>query len=339
MANINSFDPVALSIDGGRHTGSLLRLLAYAAVGGNEGVVTAVDCKVHALNAGAGPAVEIDAGGVVIRNRFANVLNQSYVANNRAISRLDVTASGAGGRSDLVIVKLKDPQYQGSGIVGTDDPATFQYVDPIIIENVPAGTKDAAALNLGYPAYALARIDLLPNTTNVTNGMIVNLRQPVNPVHDPNEARTVRVWTPPVAPVDLLAVHTVRQWFPKTNELIYCPKWATRCTAIVSINGLLLHGERCFGDVRVEYGWNNDTELLATQATGFHHEDDIPVEDDSRQTLIVAGSFAVPASFRDKAHYVRTGGVMAASRTNDSWVRQDQWSTVVVDLQFEEVAD
>lgn len=336
MANVNSFNSAAWSIDGARHPGELLRAFAYAATGGREGIVVSSDCRVAPLGE-PGPQVTAAAGALSMRNRSAGAVDQSYIAFNRALSYLDVAPTGGSARSDLVIVRAKDPQYSPwKSIVGTEDPATFQYVEPLIIQNVPVTTTSAAQLNLGYSAYALARLDIPAGTTNIDVNMIKDLRTLIQPAHDPNEARTVRVWQPPSAPLELLGVQTgARIWFPKTNELIACPLWATRMTLTVSMNGLLFRGSPCRGNIQAEYGWNSDDTLLATQPVGFHH--DAPY--DSRQTIVAAQTFKVPASFRGKAHYVRTGGIFDSSSQAGAKVIQDAWSTIIVDCQFEEVAD
>lgn len=335
MANVNNFDTAAWSIDGARHRGELLRSFAYAATGGREGVVTAADCRVSQTST-PGPTVQISAGAVAMRNRSAGAVGQSYVVENRANSTVDVPAPGGTARSYLVIVRAKDPQYSPwKTIIGTSDPATFQYVEPMVIGPVSATTTSVAQVaGVDYSAYALARIDMPAGTTAVTQSMIHDLRTIIQPAHDPEEARTVRVWTPSVDAVQLLAGHTTRQWFPRTNELIYCPPWATRATLMVTLNSLKYQGAQCWGNIQAEYGWNSDDSLLTTIPSGFHNEG---LTD--RKSLTVAGSFAIPASFRDKSHFVRTGAVMDINRSGDAIVTQDNWSTVIVDLQFEEVAD
>lgn len=335
MANVNNFDTTAFSIDGARHRGELLRAFAYAATGGREGVVTAFDCRVSQLST-AGQSVQISAGAVAMRNRSAGAVAQSYVVENRATSTCDIAPTGGSGRSDLVIVRAKDPQYSPwQTIVGANDPATFQYVEPMVIQNVPNSTTSAAQLGLGYSAFALARIDIPAGTSNITDAMIHDLRTVIQPAHAPEEARTVRTGTGPGTPTVLLAGHTTWQWFPIINELIYCPVWATRATMVVMVNSILLRGAPTLGGLRAEYGWNSDDSLITTDTVGLHSEGNIAL----RQTLVLAKTFAIPASFRDKAHYVRTGGYMNLNTDPNSTVTMDNYSSYVVDLQFEEVAD
>lgn len=335
MTTVNNFTSTAWSIDGARHPGELLRAFAYAATAGREGVVISSDCKVTQLST-AGPQVGISPGAIAMRNRSAGAVNQSYVLFNRLNSFVDVAPTGGSPRSDLVITRPKDPQYSPwQSVVGQANPDTFQYVEPIVIQNVPATTTSAAQLNLGYSAYALARIDIPAGTTNITQTMIKDLRTLIQPAHDPKEARTVRVWQPPATILTIPGSREIRDWFPKTNESIFCPPWATRMTLIVSMNGLLFQGGMLRGNIQAEYGWNGDSSLLATQPVGFHY--DSPY--DIRQTLIAAQTFDVPVDFRNKAHFVRTGTVFHPTSNDAARIVQDDVTTIVVDCQFEETAD
>lgn len=178
MANTSGFDPAAWSIDGARHAGDLLRVLAYAATNGAEGVVAPGDCKVHQLGT-PGPQIAIDAGGLVVRNSSGNTRNQTYVSNARSQSTLDVAPTGSSaGRSDAVIVRMRDPQYSPWP---STVPADYQYVDPIIVQNVSPSATKASDLNLGYSAYMLARLDLPKNTTNIGDAMVKNTRELAQP--------------------------------------------------------------------------------------------------------------------------------------------------------------
>lgn len=341
MANLNNFDPVAWSIDGGLHPGQLLRTVAFAALGGREGIVNYPDLRVHQL-ATPGAGVEIDPGAAVMRSGSPGVSGQSYAVNNRQVSRLDIAPTGGAARADLIIVRVKDPQYSPwLGIVGAANPATFQYVEPFVIQNVPAALTSVWPLGLGYTAYAMARINIPANTSVITNAMITDLRSTVSPAHDPKEARSLRVFTPNNVAVKAVATNLAKQQFPTLNELIACPSWATRATIILMANGILCHGVRCYSGLRAEYGYSTSAAgvILATEYTGIHHEDDTPAEDDSRQTVIAGGSFYIPPAFRGQSHYLRAAVQFDAAGTNDSWMQQDSASTVIADVEFEELPD
>lgn len=337
MANSYGFDPVAWSIDGGKHRGELLRVLAFAATAGSEGIVEATDCKVHQL-ATPGPQIEMDAGALLIRNRSANVRNQTYVANGRTPTRLDVTQTGGSSRQDLVVVRIEDPQY-GSGFTKppAGQEADWQYVKPFIIQGVPAGTASAAALNLGYPAVALARLEIPAGTSVITNAMVKDLRK----VAQPRRQRFVSSWRPADGVEEKLQhVSQSLGLYPSMQKLVPCPEWATQVKMIVNVGNLVHGGERVTGGMRAEYGWNlPGNPYVYTEHSGIHYA--VPPSDAwslVRQTVVIAGEAAIPASFRGKSHYVRIGSNLNG-RLGDGHLNADEWTTITVDMEFVEVAE
>lgn len=320
MANVNGFDPAAYSIDGARHRGELLRVAEYAATSGNEGIVEGVDCKVTQLSTPGG-GVSISAGAVVVRNRSASVRNQTYVANGRVESRLDVTATGGSARSDLIVIRVKDPQYTPWTTLSGPDT---QYVEPFVIQNVGTTITTAAQLNLGYSAVALARIDVPANTTVITTAMIKDLRK----LARPRRERHVMVQYPGIA--DETGVTGVREQLSNLNNPIFCPEWATELKLIVTVGGGRYNGVMT-GLIRAEYGYTiNSSTFLATQDSG------LTSDGAQRSTVVMGGELAIPANYRGLTHNIR----MSALRTSGANVFQiDQYSTIIVDTEFVEVPD
>lgn len=336
MANSYGFDPVAWSVDGGRHRGELLRVLAFAATAGSEGIVTTTDCKVHQL-AVPGPQIEMDAGALLIRNRSANVRNQTYVANGRTPTRLDVTQTGGASRSDLVVVRIEDPQY-GSGFEGppVGEEADWQYVKPFIIQGVSPSITSAAALNLGYPAVALARLDIPASTSVITNAMVKDLRQ----VAQPRRQRFVKSWRMPDGTAAKLDAPGAMTLFPSMQLPVLCPEWASQVKMIVNVGNIVQGGEKIIGGMRAEYGWNlPGNPYVFTEHSGIHYI--VPPSDawsTSRNTIIIAGEAALPVNFRGKTHYVRIGTEVTEA-VNLGSISVDEWTTVTVDMEFVEVAE
>lgn len=335
MADTIGFDPVAWSVDGGRHNGELYRVLAYAATSGAEGIVSPGDCRVRQLTTPGGQ-VAVDAGALLVRNRSANVRNQTYAANGRAETRLDIRPTGAAPRSDLIIVRIEDPQYSPWSAVPPEQAPTFQYVRPFVLEGVSASTVNFWSLNLGYSAYALARVDIPANTTVITNAMIKDLRQ----VAIPRRHREVRVWSPPVATLRLDPADAGLGYkhFPVLNQLVACPEWATEMKIIVMVGNLLQRGDFT-GGMRAEYGWNlPGNPFLATQVAGLHHIGPDSADDQDRDTILIADTLAIPADYRGKEHYVRTRSYYNNSAPKTGNATQDQWLNIVVDIEFTEKA-
>src|SRR5699024_11469005 len=104
---------------------------------------------------------------------------QSYAVRNDAEVEVSVTATGSsGGRSDLVVARVLDPQYEGQPPA---DPDEFDYSMVEIIEGVSSSTTSARDLNLNYPAIALARIDLPASTGTVEASHLTDLREMARP--------------------------------------------------------------------------------------------------------------------------------------------------------------
>jgi hypothetical protein len=314
MATVNGFDPAALSIDGARHPGEIWRVGLYASTSGDEGVVEGVDCRVTQLSTPGG-GVAISAGAVLVRNRSASVRNQTYAANGRVGSTVDVTATGASGRSDLVVIRIKDPQY--SPWQALSGPTT-QYVEPFVIQNVPAGTETAASLNLGYSAVALARLDIPANTTIITNTMIKDVRK----LPRPRRERHVMVQLPGVTSTSPAPGGSAQ--FTNLNNGIAIPSWASEVKIIV-LAGQLQYTGAMTGRLRAELG------PLITQESGLA-SDSGPF----RTTVVMAGEVAIPANLRGTTQNIRltATGVSGAGR-----LISDQWTTLVIDTEFVEKAD
>lgn len=296
MADVYGFDPVAWSIDGGRHRGELLRVLAYAATGGTEGIVEAADCRVRQL-AVAGPQVRIDAGALLIRNRSASVRNQTYVANGRVESVLDVPATGGSARSDLIVVRVEDPQYSPWVAPDPEDAPDYQYVKPFRVPNIGASITDATQLNLGYSAVALARVDVPPGTTNITDAMIKDLRQLAQPKrasftqrydgvtatsYDTNPAQSTWQRFPPVAQV--------------ASSSMAVPTWATSARIRVVISSIQLRTAGVHGWMR--YGLHG-----GVPTTDVYTANTVLAEDEagfSRITVEISSEVTIPAAMRGK---------------------------------------
>lgn len=249
MADVNGFDPVPLSVDGGRHSAELFRLGLYTSTGGAEGVVRAGDCRVHAL-ATPGAGVLIDAGALLIRNRSAGVVNQSYAANGRGQSRCDIPSTGTSPRSDAIIVRIEDEQYT-PWQMPTGDRATAPRVKPIRIANVPANTESAADLNLGYSAYLLARVDIPANTTVITDTMVKNTRLLAIPKSQPRmfSLNPIAAGEQQLAPTDGSFMR-LGNYSPTAGT----PPWATHLTVLGIASGLFYDQGVVVGDMRISFG-------------------------------------------------------------------------------------
>lgn len=233
----NGFDGVPWMIGGGdaKHSANIGRVLAYAATSGSEGVIAPGDLKVSPSSGAADAKVHIATGACAIRNRYGNARSETYIARGIDVSDLTIGSTGSSGRSDLIVAHVQDPQY---GAAAPADLANGPYIVPEVIPGVPATTKRAADLGLSEPMYELARIDIPPNTTAITAGMIVNLRKLVLP-RTKNDVymtgMTVTIDTPPEG-------SNYVEWaiFPKNIDI---PYWATNVYVVSTLAGIQANAE------------------------------------------------------------------------------------------------
>lgn len=326
MADVIGFDPVPLSVNGGYHDGSLLRLLGYAATSGEKGVIQPADCRVTQLSS-AGPQVAIGIGAVSIPNAF-NDSAENYVAHASSESRLDVGATLGSGRSDLVVVRVYDPEFSAENAPPVGQEPTWQYARPIVIPSVPSGTETAEELDLGYPAVELARIDLPPNTTNITSGMIKDLRQIARPrskivqqtiTHDTgySQALISSPWNP---------------WATSANQTIFIPPWAKRVIIEVLFGGVKNNAGGTWGGLRARLGSSGSAFSVVTREIGY--DVNTPAANNyDRSMQFVADTLTLTDEIRGTS---QPFGIEGRKYGGDTSIEIDQETVISTKLTFEE---
>lgn len=315
-----SFDPVPWFIGGGaEHSPEVCRLLPYVATLGSEGVVGGTDMKVQALGV-PGAGFTVDTGACVIRNRSAGGGQQSYMARMASQHTFNglTAVGGAGGRSDLVVARVTDPQY--SPWTPPVDPLVGPYVEIAVIENVPAGTTSAEQLNLGYSAIALARLDRPAGSTTLSASHIVDVRQIVIS----RQEREIELGFPAVAVTNNAADNTYKtMWTSGTT--INVPEWATTALLMVNVSGIAVMTASSFGRLRASLNG-----IGYTQETTF---DENWTGSYSRTGYVLAGRIAIPADKRGTTCSVVVQGMRTAGTGR---IQFDTGTTIVADVQFQE---
>ena len=246
-----ALDPVPWLIGNeAEHSPEVARTLAFVASGGNEGVASPGDMKVRALTV-PGNKVIIGPGACSFLNRSAGAGgSQSYTGRGYSDTETDTfTATGAGGgRSDLVVVRSTDSQYDPWPVRPPGDERRFgPYFEPFVIEGVPGTTRRFDQLGLGYSALALARVDLPASTSNITDGYIVDLRKLIHPRETSKYLHSVGF-----TEHDLTSASYVT--WPNWQPTIDIPIWATKCTINVNIMMVAQIGSTTAGELRVRLG-------------------------------------------------------------------------------------
>lgn len=311
----SSWRKTAWSIEGGAEHGSdLLRLLAYAGTLGSEGVVTSKDCKVT-TGVDIDMTLHVAKGSVVALNRYPAGDRQSYVLDLPSTDYITLGVPGGAPRSDLIVARVLDPQYEGSFPV---DPNDFQYVYTEVITGVPDTTVSAASLSLGYPAVALARIDLPASATFIDEDMIVDVRELVRP-------RTKRhqfVFNPVVEDgIDPAADYDAPDDWPFLSAaMVLAPEWATRVTIRVDVTGAYLDDGPAHGGFNITF---EDRIIQGSQ----YNADTIG----ERVALMAAGSTRVNTAERNTYVTTRT---TAFRNFGTGALFVDETSTIVMEIEF-----
>lgn len=336
-----SWDSVPWFVGGGaHHSPEVARLLAYAALGGAEGIVAPGDLKVVPYDV-PGTGVRVQSGAGLILNRAASGDQQTYVARNPTVDVVQIAATGSSGRrSDLIVAQIEDPNMPGEPWQKPTDPVAGPYVFTRVIPNVPAGTtrlQDVPGYS-GRSAITLARVDLPASTGTVTAGMIVDLRRVARPRKD----RQLNAHAQVQAESQRLTSATqAGQVFPSTSSswTVDVPTWATRMLVIGMWSQVQANHDvdgTAYGRLWVQIGSDTDTGKRTTQESSW---DTVDVKTGSaRYTYTVADSIAVPAALRGRRVPVTLRGRRAASTATGETLVLDAVSGVALDVEFVEEA-
>ncbi|WP_405999400.1 hypothetical protein [Streptomyces sp. NBC_00829] len=295
---------------GGTHAARAFRMMVRDLARGSQGVTEGNDLKVS-QQATPGAGVRVGDGSGVIRGTAWG--QGSYTQYNVGDATVPIAPTGATARSDLLVLRVEDPEYEGTRNPETDEIGFFHAVS-----NVSA---TATAPPSGMTAIPLARIDIPANTSVITNSMIKELRQIANPRRD----RRLYTAFPSAASTLGYSDNKWHVWPTAARWNIPVPSWATSAKIVTTITGLALRRADVFALMRNVLGGT----------TGQH----IAIDDDQgtgtrRNTVVVADALAVPAALRGTSVPVYTETYMYKSETGDLVV--DGATTFICDVEFTE---
>ena len=327
------------ALDGALIPSSLARLGQYVATGGAEGIAQLSDLKVVPLDT-PGNGIKIYSGGAAVLNRYqGETPDQSYMvytATGEILGAGQMPASSGSARSHLVCVVVGDPEFTSVGhpfMLATDPPAgtenTFQYVRTVIIQNVPSNTTSFDQLNLNYPGYALARLDVPASTTTITSGMIVDLREMAAPR---NKTEQWHVSASVADPLSVAVANTYEYWPDNSRKLIPIPKWASYCYITGFIEGFRIVADVAAAKMRIGSLSNG----LATPASAF--DDKFVAGGADRRSINMGGLIYIPSSLRGTSQNFEIQATVTNTSQNNK-LNTDTWTTCMCQLRFAEVPD
>ncbi|MFE6126721.1 hypothetical protein ACFQ6Q_00390 [Streptomyces sp. NPDC056437] len=305
-----SLIPRPILTDGATHSAQQFRLLVADLSRDQEGVTRGTDLKVSQLGT-PGSSVQVSSGTGLVIGRYASYQGTYAVANVGA-TNVAIASTGGSPRSDMLIVRVEDPEYEGSL-----DPA----VDEVVYFDIISGVSSSAtAIPDGRTGIPLARIDIPASTSTITNSHIVDLRKIANPRRD----RQMLLQSPLSLSTAINNANGTYSYFSTHDGwTIAVPAWASKAVIRVDIAAMRYTTAQFLGSLRATFGAS-----LTLQ----------PVTLDDNQTAIrrayafVADTVTIPDAYRGTNQLLRAQAAGVSPNTGALTV--DSATTFFADIEF-----
>ncbi|MFJ3699487.1 hypothetical protein ACIPW9_36085 [Streptomyces sp. NPDC090052] len=301
-----------LLTNGATHPAQQFRMLVRDLARGAEGITEGDDLKVTQRST-PGSGVTVSDGSAIVKGRV-NTFQGHYAEANIGSADVDIAATGASPRTDMVILRIEDPEYEGSLDPAVDQVAYFQ-----VISNV---SSSATTIPDGRTGIPLARVTVPASTSTITNAMITDLRQIANP----RTARSLFTQSPGSISTALGASTTFNYFSTAAGWTITIPDWATTVRMKIDICPLRFSVDNFFGSVRATFGASltlQETLVDDNQGTGIR-----------RVGTVVADTLILPAAYRGTSQLLRVQG--AGATGNAGRIQVDSGTAMAVDIEFAE---
>ncbi|MGA4847058.1 hypothetical protein ACOBQB_12635 [Streptomyces sp. G5(2025)] len=300
-----------LLVNGATHSAQTFRQMIKDLSHGSEGVTEAADLKVAPLPVPGG-GVQIADGSAVIRGK-ASAWQGSYTAYNIGTATVDIAPPGAAPRSDLVVLRVQDPEFEG-GLDPAKDAVNFFDV-------IPNVSSTASVVPKGVTGVPLARVDLPASTGTVTAGMIRDLRRVANPRRE----RTLYTAYPTKMSKAWKDDDKWHDWPPEARWQIPVPAWATKMIVTITVAGLRMDFDSLYGKLQLVFGTVHGQDTVVDNNQG---------QVVRRQTTVVADTLTLPASYRGTTQVLYMQAKMAKDWKGDLSV--DGGTSIIADVEFTE---
>lgn len=310
-----TFFPAPILTDGATHSAQQFRMLVRDLANGAEGITQGDDLKVTQRSTPGGGITIADGSGV-IRGRD-NAFQGHYAACNVGSVDVDIAPTGGTPRSDMIIVRVEDPEYGYS-----HNPETDEIVFPQVISNV---SSSATAIPDGRTGIPLARIDIPASTATITDAMITDLRACANP----RRRRSVFTQSPSSISTGIGGSTSYSYFSTAAGWNIAIPDWATKLILIIHVSPIRYDLGNFWGRIGATFGSS-----LATQ--------DVTLDDNQgsgarRIGSTIGDTLTIPSAYRGTTQLlrVRASGLDAGQAGR---IYVDSGTTLIADVQFEEAA-
>lgn len=304
--------PRPLLVNGATHPAEQFRMMVRDLARGAEGITEGDDLKVTQRGTPGG-GVTISDGSAVIQGR-ANAFQGHYAACNAGAVDQPLAATGGTARSDMVILRVEDPQYEGTLDPQVDNINYFQ-----VISNV---SSTATAIPDGRTGIPLARINIPSSTSTITDAMITDLRKLANPRRD----RKLYTQSPATDSALIGSSATFSYFSTAPGWNIPIPVWATTVKLRVDVCPIRFSVNDYYGYLRATFGAS-----LTVQQTAIDDNQGAIVR---RISAICADTLTVPSAYRGTTQLLRAQACGLNGQTGR--INVGPATTLVADVEFEE---
>jgi hypothetical protein len=214
----------------------------------------------------------------------------------------------------MVIVRVEDPEYEGTLDPATQDINYFQVI--------PGVSGSATTIPDGRTGIPLARIDIPASTSTITDAMIHDLRQVANP----RRLRTLKTQSPTALSTDIGGTSgTFTNFSTATGWSVAIPDWATTAILSLSVGQLRYNTDVYFGQIRATFGAS-----LTVQAVNLDDND----TGTRRATVVLGDTLTIPSAYRGTSQTLRFQACGLSG--NAGKVGVDASTTLIADIEFVE---
>ncbi|MDX3130635.1 hypothetical protein PV367_12710 [Streptomyces europaeiscabiei] len=277
---------------------------------GNQGVTEGNDLKIREW-ATPGAGVRVGDGSAVVTGAAWG--QGSYTQYNVGDSLVPIAPTGSSARSDLVCLRVEDPEYEGNRNPASDDIGYFH-----VVSGVSASAKTVPS---GMTAIPLARLDLPANTATITSAMITDLRRIANPRRD----RKLYTAYPSALSELKYQDNKWHSWPPAANWSVPIPAWADSAKVVVTIAGLRMARADVFASMQTKFGSDLGQNTIIDDNQGAVIR---------RQTVVVADNITISAAQRGTTQKLALQTYMSKAETGDLSV--DGSTSIIADVEFSE---
>jgi hypothetical protein len=306
-----SLFPQPILTNGATHSAQQFRMLVRDLANGSEGITQGDDLKVTQRST-PGAGITVGDGSAVVRGRFTTFQGH-YSACNIGSVNVDIAATGGGaGRSDMVILRIEDPEYEGSLNPATDQIAYFQVISGV--------SSSATAIPDGRTGIPLARIDIPVSTATITNAMITDLRKVANPRREFYQF----IQSPSSLSTDISGTSgTYANFSTAAGWSVAIPDWASTAILSMAVGQIRYNTAAFFGGLRATFGASLTVQpvVLDDNQSGVR-----------RGTIVLGDTLTIPSGYRGTSQTLRFQA--CGSTGNVGKVGVDSSTTLMASVQF-----